>query len=79
MEKAITTAMKQPGKDKITDPDYDVKVEYESKEGELPTHELHLWLGEKNEQSMFMYVADDSVYLTSAEMTRKLRELFQIN
>lgn len=48
-----------------------MSLEYESKEGELPTHGLHLWLGEENEQSMFMYVADDSVYLTSAEMTRK--------
>ncbi len=79
MEKAITTAMKQPGKADIKDPDYDVMVKYESKEGELPTHGLHLWLGEEDEQSMLMYIADDSVYLTSAEMTRKLRELLQIN
>lgn len=75
MEKAITTAIKQSGKVDITNPDYDVMVEYESKEGELPTHGLHLWLGEENEKSTFMYVTDDSIYLTSSKMTEKLREL----
>ncbi|VEF47605.1 Uncharacterised protein [Bacillus freudenreichii] len=75
MEKAIVTAIKQPGKVDVSEPDYDVVVEYESTEGELPTHGLHLWLGKKNEKSMFMYVTDDSVYLTSIEMTKQLREL----
>ncbi|WP_245542429.1 hypothetical protein [Siminovitchia fordii] len=52
-------------------------MEFESNKGDLPTHGLHLWLGKENEQSMFMYLTDDSVYLTSAAMTQKLRELLE--
>ena len=74
-EKAITTSVKQPGKADISEPEYDVMVEYESDEGELPTHGIHLWLGKENEKSTFMYITDDSVYLTSPQMTKKLREL----
>lgn len=71
-EKAITTAIKQPGKADISEPEYDVMVEYE---GELPTHGIHLWLGKEDEKSTFMYITDDSVYLTSPQMTNKLRKL----
>ena len=74
-EKAITTAVKQPGEVKISEPEYDVMVEYEADEGELPTHGIHLWLGKENEKSTFMYITDDSIYLTSPQMTTKLREL----
>ncbi|WP_419392817.1 hypothetical protein [Cytobacillus praedii] len=74
-EKAITTAVKQPGKVDISEPEYDVMVEYESDKGELPTHGIHLWLGKENEKSTFMYITDDYVYLTSTQMTKKLREL----
>ncbi|KOP81151.1 hypothetical protein AMS60_00690 [Bacillus sp. FJAT-21945] len=74
-EKAITTASKQPGKADISEPEYDVMVEYESNEGELTTHGIHLWLGKENEKSTFMYITDDSVYLTSPQMTEKLRKL----
>lgn len=71
-EKAIATAIKQPGKADISEPEYDVMVEYE---GELPTHGIHLWLGKEGEKSTFMYITDDSVYLTSPQMTNKLRKL----
>ena len=74
-KKAITTAAKQSGKVDITVPDYDVMVEYEADEGKLPTHGIHLWLGDENEQSTFMYVTNDSVYLTSPKMTKELRRL----
>ncbi|MGN7403541.1 hypothetical protein ACTHO0_27235 [Cytobacillus praedii] len=74
-EKAITTAIKQRGKVDISEPEYDVMVEYESDEGELPTHGIHLWLGKEDEKSTFMYITDDHVYLTSTQMTKKLREL----
>lgn len=74
-EKAIKTAIKQPKKADKSKPDYDVMVEYESDEGELPTHGIHLWLGKENEKSTFMYIADDSIYLTSSQMTERLREL----
>ncbi|WP_313804307.1 hypothetical protein [Cytobacillus sp.] len=71
-ERAITTAIKKPGKADISEPEYDVMVEYE---GELPTHGIHLWLGKEDEKSTFMYIMDDSVYLTSPQMTNKLRKL----
>ncbi|MFE8698760.1 hypothetical protein ACFYKT_20965 [Cytobacillus sp. FJAT-53684] len=71
-EKAITTAVKRPGKVDISKPDYDVMVEYE---GGLPTHGIHLWLGKENQKSTFMYITDDSIYLTSPQMTKKLRSL----
>lgn len=74
-EKAITTSVKQPGEVKISEPDYDVMVEYEAEEGGLPTHGIHLWLGKENEKSTFMYITDDSIYLTSPQMTKELRRL----
>lgn len=48
-------------------------VEYESDEGELPTHGIHLWLEKENQKSMFMYIADDSIYLTSPQMEKVKR------
>lgn len=74
-EKAITTAVKQSGKVDYAKPNYDVMVEYESDGGGLPTHGIHLWLGKENEKSALMYITDDSIYLTSPQMTKKLREL----
>lgn len=74
-KKAITTAVKQSGEVKISEPDYDVMVEYEAEEGGLPTHGIHLWLGKENEKSTFMYITDDSIYLTSPQMTKELRRL----
>lgn len=71
-EKAITSAVKQSGNAEISKPKYDIAVEYK---GELPSHGIHLWLGEDNEKSVFMYITDESVYLTSPEMTIKLRSL----
>lgn len=75
-KKAITTAVKQPGEVKISEPDYDVMVEYEADEGGLPTHGMHLWLGKENEKSTLMYITDSStVYLTSPKITKELRRL----
>jgi hypothetical protein len=73
-EKAITSAVIQPGKADISDPEYDVMVEYQP-EGEFPAHGIHLWLGGENERSTFMYIGDDAVYLTSPAHSKKLREL----
>ena len=78
-EKAITTAIKQPGLVDTSEPEYDVMVEYDSTEGELPTHAIHLWIGKENEKSTFMYIADDSIYLTSAKMTGEIRKLIHPN
>jgi hypothetical protein len=72
---AITTASKQPGKVDLTEPDYDVMVQYESKEGQLPTHGIHLWLGEEGDASTFVYIGDDVVYHAPPEITKKLRGL----
>ncbi|RBP93190.1 hypothetical protein DFO70_106325 [Cytobacillus firmus] len=71
-EEAITTAVKQPGNADISKPEYDIAVEYK---GDLPSHGIHLWLGEENKKSAFMYITDESVYLTSPEVTIKLRSL----
>jgi hypothetical protein len=73
-ERAILTAVRQPGKADISAPEYDVMVEYQP-EGEFPAHGIHLWLGSENERSTFMYIGDDAVYLTSPAHTKKLREL----
>jgi hypothetical protein len=48
-------------------------VEYE--EG-FPTHAIHLWLGEENEESILMYmVGEGETYLTSSKTTNDLREI----
>ena len=74
-EKAIWTAQKQSGQIDVSEPEYDVMVEYDAGEGELPTHEIHLWLGGENERSTLMYIEDDEVYLTTPAITKKLRTL----
>ncbi|WP_338789469.1 hypothetical protein [Metabacillus sp. FJAT-53654] len=72
-EKAIKTAIIQKSDLKKATPDYDVMVEYE--EG-FPTHAIHLWLGEENEESILMYmVGEGETYLTSTKTTNDLREL----
>lgn len=75
-EKAITTAVKQSGNADIEEPEYDIAVEYK---GDLPAHGIHLWLGEDNEKSSFMYITNEEIYLTSPEMTKKLRSLVLSN
>jgi hypothetical protein len=72
-EEAITSARKQPGKVDLTKPDFDVMVQYESDEEHLPTHGLHLWLGDEGDISTFVYIGDDNVYHTPPEVTKKLR------
>ncbi|MEK5233833.1 hypothetical protein MHB42_19245 [Lysinibacillus sp. FSL K6-0232] len=72
-EKAIRTAVKQQSNINETNPDYNVMVEYE---GGLPTHAIHLWLGEEDEKSTLMYmVGEGETYLTSSKATNQLREL----
>lgn len=70
---AITSAKKQIGSEDVSKADYDVMVEYDSREGKLPTHGLHLWLGEEGEPSQWMYIGNDKVYLTSSKVIEKLR------
>lgn len=71
-EKAIKTAVNQSGKTDIRKPEYDIAVEYK---GDLPSHGIHLWLGEDNEKSAFMYITNEDIYQTSPQMTKKLRSL----
>ena len=70
---AILTATKQNNYGKLEIPHYDVMVEYKSDEGKLPTHAIHLWLGEENENSIFTYMLSDDVYFTSPKVTGELR------
>ncbi|WP_217587277.1 hypothetical protein [Lentibacillus saliphilus] len=73
--KAITTATKDSN-DVVNDPEYDVMVEYEpNKDGQLPTHGLHLILGETGSASKLMYVTNTDVYVTTKNVTKKLRQL----
>ena len=72
-EKAIKTAVKQKSDINETKPDYDVMVEYD---GGLPTHAIHLWLGEEDEKSTLMYmVGEGETFVTSSKATNQLREL----
>jgi hypothetical protein len=71
-ENAIKTAVKQTTNIE-TIPDYDVLVEYD---GGLPTHAIHLWLGEEDEKSILMYmVGEGETYVTSSKATNELRGL----
>ncbi len=72
-EKAIKTAVKQKSDINETKPNYDVMVEYD---GGLPTHAIHLWLGEEGEKSILMYmVGEGETFVTSSKATNQLREL----
>lgn len=72
-EKAIRTAVIHQSNINETTPDYDVMVEYD---GGLPTHAIHLWLGEEGEKSILVYmVGEGETYLTSSKATDQLREL----
>ncbi|OLS33359.1 hypothetical protein [Bacillus sp. MRMR6] len=72
-EKAIETAINKKAEVNNPKPDYDVMVEYE--EG-FPAHAIHLWLGEENEESIFMYmVGEGDTYLTSSKTTNQLRAI----
>lgn len=74
-EEVITSARKQIGKSALSNPDYDLVVQYEETAdgGRLPTHALHIWLGEKDKPSYLMYIVGEEVYSTSSKTTNKLR------
>lgn len=74
-ERAITTARLQSGDGELSNPDYDVMVEYKTdSDGGFPPHGIHLWLGDEGEKSYFMYIEGDGVYETSAKVTEELRK-----
>jgi len=74
-EKAITTARLQSGDGEMSNPDYDVMVEYkQDSDGGFPAHGIHLWLGDEGERSYFMYIEGEEVYETSAKVTEEMRE-----
>lgn len=74
-ETAILTAVEQKSDVDMLTPDYDVMVEYETSKGSLPTHGIHLWLGEEDGKSTFTYITDETTYLTTSKVTNELREL----
>lgn len=72
-ENIIRTAVKQKLNNDAVKPDFDIMVEYE---GDLPTHAIHLTLGEKGEESILMYIASEGeTYVISSKSTDQLREL----
>ena len=72
-EMAIRNAVIHQSNINETTPDYDVMVKYD---GGLPTHAIHLWLGEEGEKSILMYmVGEGETYLTTSKATDQLREL----
>lgn len=72
-EKSIRTALKQQVNIDEIKPDYDVMVQYE---GGLPTHAIHLWLGQEGEKSTLMYmVGEGQTYVTTSKATSQLRKL----
>lgn len=73
-KEVITTAVKQSSAEISSDPDYDLQVTYDSHEGELPTHGIHMWAGE---HVKFMYIADEEVYVATPAMSKKLNDLLK--
>lgn len=73
LEEAITSAVKKDANVPARTPDFDILVHYEK---DLPTHAIHLWLGEENEESILTYmVGGGEAYVTSKKMTNELRKL----
>lgn len=73
-KKAITTSTLYRGTID-TRPEYDLMVTYTRL---LPAHGMHLWLGEENEPSTFMFLGDElnsTVYHTTTAVTKELRAL----
>lgn len=72
-ERAITSAVKKDAGVGESIPDFDILVGYEKG---LPTHAIHIWLGEENEKSVLMYmVGEGQTYVISGKRTNELREL----
>lgn len=72
-ERAITSAVKKDVGVGESVPDFDILVGYEKG---LPTHAIHIWLGEENEKSILMYmVGEGQTYVASEKMTNELRKL----
>jgi hypothetical protein len=74
-EEAIRTARKQADAAKRTAPDYDVMVIYAQ---QSPIHAIKLWLGEEGEESVFSYGfkdGEEAVYVASAKLSDRMREL----
>ncbi|ADU28929.1 hypothetical protein [Evansella cellulosilytica] len=69
---AILSAREQKKDNTLSSPDFDVIVAY--KEG-YPSHAMHLWLGDENEESTFSYFMGDATYITPSVVTNQLREI----
>lgn len=74
-EKFLVTAQEKLEKIDVSKPDFDVMVEYESRNDENPAQSIQLWLGGENEKSTMMYIETDKFYLTTPAITKKLRAL----
>lgn len=76
LEKALKTAVLNEELIPPADPEYHLYVHYDKN---LPVHAFHLWLGKDEDESLLMYMIDESqsMYVVSAEMSKQLRVLFK--
>lgn len=73
-EEILKDAKNVKGSYNRLNPDYDILVQY--KNGD--THGLHLFLGNEDEESEFMYIGhEDTIYKVNPEGTRKLRQIIK--
>ncbi|MFV8829020.1 hypothetical protein [Alkalihalobacterium sp. APHAB7] len=75
IEKAIRSAVQKTSNVDVEEtlPNFNLIVNY--KEG-YPSHPIHIWLGEEDEESTFTYIFGDmETYMTSPEQTNKLRQI----
>ncbi|WP_026690466.1 hypothetical protein [Alteribacter aurantiacus] len=77
IESAVRSAVETDSSPLKDIPDYDLIISYGD---DLPYHPIHLWLGEEGEHSYFMYLVEgDAFYVTSSDVTEKLRMIVQTN
>ncbi len=76
LKKVLTTAVLHEQFIPPGDPEFHLYVHYEE---DLPVHAFHLWLGNDEEQSLIMYMIDETekIYVVSDEMSKQLRSFIQ--
>lgn len=75
LEAALRNAKLQSGVLPEAMPEYDLMVEYQNG---LPSHPLHLWLGEEGEEALVTYTVNyEEVYKISAKDADEIRKVIR--